>query len=148
MESSEEESGLLHQVKERLSMSADESASFKYSVKSGRQMYVCLQVSSKLFEENLPTISRAAFYKEIPSKGGAKIVRNIQPTIFSMAFFFELAKTSGLSRRFSCCQSRFNERAFLRKRPQMYGDFLECLQLFPEKIQSFFSRRICASAIS
>jgi hypothetical protein len=87
MESSEEESGLLHQVKERLSMSADESASFKCSVKSGRQRYVCLQVSSKLFEENLPTISRAAFCKELPSKGGAKIVRNIQPTIFSGAFF-------------------------------------------------------------
>jgi hypothetical protein len=37
MESSEEESGLLHQVKERLSMSTDESVSFKCSVKSGRQ---------------------------------------------------------------------------------------------------------------
>ena len=63
MESSEEESGLLHQVKERLSMSADESASFKCSVKSGRHKLSLFPSLFKNFEENLPTIFRTTFCK-------------------------------------------------------------------------------------
>jgi len=46
MESSEEESGLLHQVKERLSMSADESASSNALLKAGdkgKSVYKSLQ---------------------------------------------------------------------------------------------------------
>ena len=64
------------------------------------QIYCCLKLSSKVSEENLSTFLRAAFCKELPSKGGAKVVRIFCLAMFLETFFSNLWNGANSSRYF------------------------------------------------
>jgi hypothetical protein len=72
MESSEEESGLLHQVKERLSISTDESASSNALLKAGDKVKCVYKSLQNFWRRTCSQFFAPHSLKNFPRKGAQR----------------------------------------------------------------------------